>query len=134
MHVIFFFNMHGIIKKSVFQSSELVPKLEAIGQKMDGFRRSFEYIQDYVSIYGLKIWQEEMSRIINYNVEQECNAFLRHKASVLVQLFFLLKMVCPVICYFIHNYNFIKFYICICYLIYVILIFNHKFALLKIKV
>lgn len=82
--------MHDIIKKSVFQSSELVPKLEAIGQKMDGFRRSFEYIQDYVSIYGLKIWQEEMSRIINYNVEQECNAFLRHKASVLVQFFFFL--------------------------------------------
>lgn len=95
---------------------------------MDGFRRSFEYIQDYVSIYGLKIWQEEMSRIINYNVEQECNAFLRHKASVLVQ-FFSIKMVCPVICYFINNYNFIKFYICIWYLIYVILIFNHKFAL-----
>ena len=46
---------------------------------MDGFRRSFEYIQDYVNIYGLKIWQEEVSRIINYNVEQECNSFLRTK-------------------------------------------------------
>ena len=59
--------------------SELVPKLEILGAQMDGFRRSFEYIQDYVSIYGLKIWQEEMSRIINYNVEQECNSFLRTK-------------------------------------------------------
>lgn len=48
---------------------------------MDGFRRSFEYIQDYVNIYGLKIWQEEVSRIINYNVEQECNSFLRTKVS-----------------------------------------------------
>ena len=46
---------------------------------MDGFRRSFEYIQDYINIYGLKIWQEEVSRIINYNVEQECNSFLREK-------------------------------------------------------
>ncbi len=27
---------------------------------MSGFRRSFEYIQDYVNIYGLKIWQEEV--------------------------------------------------------------------------
>ncbi|MEQ2167270.1 hypothetical protein GOODEAATRI_002430, partial [Goodea atripinnis] len=35
--------------------------------------------KDYVSIYGLKIWQEEVSRIINYNVEQECNSFLRTK-------------------------------------------------------
>ena len=91
---------------------------------MSGFRRSFEYIQDYVNIYGLKIWQEEVgvcgvcvcvcvvcgvcgvcvcggegndsgcmilcfllssisqvSRIINYNVEQECNSFLRTKVS-----------------------------------------------------
>ncbi|GIY78616.1 WASH complex subunit 5, partial [Caerostris extrusa] len=71
----------GLVFNPKAKSSELFPKLEAIGQKMDGFRRSFEYIQDYVSIYGLKIWQEEMSRIINYNVEQECNAFLRHKVQ-----------------------------------------------------
>lgn len=46
---------------------------------MDGFRRSFEYVQDYVGMYGLKIWQEEVSRIINYNVEQESNSFLKQK-------------------------------------------------------
>lgn len=46
---------------------------------MEGFRRSFEYVQDYVGIYGLKIWQEEVSRIINYNVEQESNSFLKQK-------------------------------------------------------
>ena len=46
---------------------------------MEGFRRSFEYVQDYVGVYGLKIWQEEVSRIINYNVEQESNSFLKHK-------------------------------------------------------
>ncbi|CAF4606545.1 unnamed protein product, partial [Rotaria magnacalcarata] len=28
---------------------------------------------------GLKIWQEEVSRIINYNVEQESNSFLKQK-------------------------------------------------------
>lgn len=53
---------------------------------MDGFRRSFEYIQDYINIYGLKIWQEEVSRIINYNVEQECNSFLREKVCVVLFL------------------------------------------------
>ena len=63
------------------QVSELMPRLESLGETMDGFRRSFEYIQDYVNIYGLKIWQEEVSRIINYNVEQECNSFLRTKVS-----------------------------------------------------
>ena len=53
--------------------------MDALGEQMNGFQRSFEYIQDYVNIYGLKIWQEEVSRIINYNVEQECNSFLRTK-------------------------------------------------------
>lgn len=58
-----------------------MPKLKELGATMDGFHRSFEYIQDYVNIYGLKIWQEEVSHIINYNVEQECNNFLRTKVS-----------------------------------------------------
>lgn len=64
------------------QLSELMPKLKEMAATMDGFYRSFEYIQDYVSIYGLKIWQEEVSRIINYNVEQECNSFLRTKVRL----------------------------------------------------
>ncbi|XP_063155752.1 WASH complex subunit 5 isoform X2 [Candoia aspera] len=59
--------------------SELMPRLKDMAATMDGFHRSFEYIQDYVNICGLKIWQEEVSRIINYNVEQECNNFLRTK-------------------------------------------------------
>ncbi len=59
--------------------TELRPRLKDLGNRMDAFKRSFEYIQDYVNIYGLKIWQEEVSRIINYNVEQECNSFLRTK-------------------------------------------------------
>lgn len=59
-----------------------MPKLKEMAATMDGFYRSFEYIQDYVSIYGLKIWQEEVSRIINYNVEQECNSFLRAKVGL----------------------------------------------------
>ena len=71
----------GLIFNPRAKVSELIPKLEALGAQIDGYRRSFEYIQDYVSIYGLKIWQEEMSRIINYNVEQECNSFLRTKVQ-----------------------------------------------------
>ncbi|CAF3425242.1 unnamed protein product, partial [Rotaria sp. Silwood2] len=61
------------------KNSELIAKLDALGNQMDGFRRSFEYVQDYVGMYGLKIWQEEVSRIINYNVEQESNSFLKQK-------------------------------------------------------
>ncbi|XP_047110859.1 LOW QUALITY PROTEIN: WASH complex subunit 5 [Schistocerca piceifrons] len=63
------------------KTSELMTKLESLEKIMDGYRRSFEYIQDYVNIYGLKIWHEEVSRIISYNVEQECNSFLRNKVQ-----------------------------------------------------
>lgn len=72
---------HGLIFNPKAKTSELVPKLVSLGTVMDGYHRSFEYIQDYVSIYGLKVWQEEVSRIISYNVEQECNAFLRQKVQ-----------------------------------------------------
>jgi WASH complex subunit strumpellin len=32
-----------------------------------------------VNIYGLKIWQEEFSRMVNFNVEQESNQFVKRK-------------------------------------------------------
>ncbi len=81
----FFFFLHGPITAILLprlqqgKGSELLPRLASLAARMHGFRRSFEYIQDYVTVYGLKIWQEEVSRIVNYNVEQECNSFLRTK-------------------------------------------------------
>jgi WASH complex subunit strumpellin len=59
-------------------SAEFQKHLEAAIAQMQGFRRSFEYIQDYVNIYALRLWQEEFSRLISYTVERECNAFLRY--------------------------------------------------------
>ncbi|XP_039285304.1 WASH complex subunit 5-like [Nilaparvata lugens] len=38
------------------KASELGDKLNQLAAIMDGHRRSFEYIQDYIGIYGLKIW------------------------------------------------------------------------------
>ncbi|KAL5456944.1 hypothetical protein EMCRGX_G034172 [Ephydatia muelleri] len=70
---------NGLIFNPKAKTSELEPKLKALTERLSGFRRSFEYVQDYVNIYGLKIWQEEVSRIINFNVEQECNSFFRQK-------------------------------------------------------
>ncbi|OTF76996.1 WASH complex subunit strumpellin-like protein [Euroglyphus maynei] len=70
---------HTIVFNSKSKTIEIQSKLEELKRIMDGFRRTFEYIQDYVCINGLKMWQEELSRIINYNVEQECNAFMRQK-------------------------------------------------------
>lgn len=59
--------------------AELARRLERLHMQMDGYRRSFEYMQDYVCVYGLKIWQEELNRVLNYHVEQECNPFLARK-------------------------------------------------------
>lgn len=53
--------------------------LRQLGARLSGIRQSIEYIQDYINTYGLKMWQEELSRIVNYNVEQECNEFLKKK-------------------------------------------------------
>ncbi|KAF5292891.1 hypothetical protein FQR65_LT11143 [Abscondita terminalis] len=66
---------------------ELEQRLKLLSQIMNGYKRSFEYIQDYVNINGLKIWQEEVTRIINYNVEQECNGFLRNKVHAWESLY-----------------------------------------------
>ena len=40
-------------------------QLKTIATQLQGFKSAFEYIQDYVSIYGLKMWQEEFSRIVS---------------------------------------------------------------------
>jgi hypothetical protein len=45
-------------------------QLGQLHRQLEAFKRSFEYIQDYIGIYGLKMWHEEYSRIINFNVEQ----------------------------------------------------------------
>lgn len=47
--------------------------LERLATDVAGFRRSVEYVQDYIDIAGLKMWQEELARVVDYNVERECN-------------------------------------------------------------
>lgn len=71
--------MNSILVFNGTSTDELSKRLRILSDKLEGYRRSFQYIQDYVNIYGLKIWQEEFSRIVNYNVEQECNSFLKKK-------------------------------------------------------
>jgi WASH complex subunit strumpellin len=58
---------------------EFEQRLQQLGTMLSGIRSSFEYIQDYINVYGLRIWQQELSRIINYFVEQESNGFLKKK-------------------------------------------------------
>ena len=57
-------------KKSKNPKLDLEQALERVTVQLSGYKRSFEYIQDYINIYGLKMWQEEYTRIIHFNVEQ----------------------------------------------------------------
>lgn len=66
-------DLHGRIAAS------FVPTLQALAVKVDGYRRSVEYVQDYIDIAGLKLWQEELARVVNLAVEQEANRYLRRK-------------------------------------------------------
>lgn len=52
---------------------------EPIAATLDGLKRSIEYLQDYIGIAGLKMFQEELARVINYNTEQEANRYLKKK-------------------------------------------------------
>lgn len=50
----------GISFNPKAKQPELESKLAALAKVIDGYRRSFEYVQDYINIHGLKIWQEEV--------------------------------------------------------------------------
>lgn len=43
-------------------SSKLSTILQALAKQIDGYRRSFEYVQDYLNIFGCKIWHEEVKK------------------------------------------------------------------------
>jgi WASH complex subunit strumpellin len=74
--------LHEALSFDSHKLQDFEHKLIRLATILDGFRRSFQYIQDYINIYGLKIWQEEFSRIVHLNVEQECNTFLKKKVLV----------------------------------------------------
>ncbi|XP_043487767.1 WASH complex subunit 5 isoform X1 [Polistes fuscatus] len=49
----------------------LPQKLKSLASIMDGYRKSFQYIQDYININSLKIWHEEIIYIIDSAIEEE---------------------------------------------------------------
>lgn len=55
--------------------------LDELAMRVDGYRRSVEYVQDYIDVAGLKMWQKELTRVIRYSVERECNRYLRRRVS-----------------------------------------------------
>lgn len=76
------FELHESLKfdsKKVLTAEEFDQSLQALAKQLHGIKQAFEYIQDYVNMHGLRIWIEEFSRIVNFNVEMECNAFMQKK-------------------------------------------------------
>ena len=72
--------MHkSLLFESEISRSIINTKISQLATTLDGLERSIEYLQDYIGISGLKMYHEEISRIINYNVEQEANRFLKKK-------------------------------------------------------
>ncbi|CAH2091085.1 unnamed protein product [Euphydryas editha] len=59
------------IEPQVKKPNNLVPRLQKLAESMDGYKRSLEYIQDYINIHGLRIWQKQVSAIINQSVAKE---------------------------------------------------------------
>lgn len=53
--------------------------LESLSKRLNGFRNALTCIEDFVAIHGSKIWHNELSRIVSYNVEQEVNKYLLKK-------------------------------------------------------
>ncbi|KAI5713146.1 hypothetical protein M8J75_014032 [Diaphorina citri] len=60
--------------KSKTNKTDLMTKLGQLAVVMDGHKRSFEYIQDYVGIYGLKVWYEVLNQVIEETVSSEIDS------------------------------------------------------------
>ena len=58
---------------------EINQNMSKIANTLDGLKRSIEYVQDYIGIAGLKIYQQELTRVMNYFTEQESNRYLKRK-------------------------------------------------------
>ena len=58
---------------------EINNNISRLAATLDGLKRSIEYLQDYIDIAGLKIFQQEFARVINFNTEQEANRYLKKK-------------------------------------------------------
>ncbi|CAH2039565.1 unnamed protein product, partial [Iphiclides podalirius] len=59
------------LEPQVKKPGHLISRLQKLAESMDGYKRSLEYIQDYINIHGLRIWQKQVSAIITENVNKE---------------------------------------------------------------
>jgi WASH complex subunit strumpellin len=71
-------NVHFDAKKTL-AAEDFDKMLLHLSKQLHGMRNAFEYIQDYIVVPGLKVWLLEFSRIVNFNVDMECNNYMSKK-------------------------------------------------------
>jgi len=71
--------MHQNLSFGNMTQNEIYARISSLARTLDGLKRSIEYLQDYIGIAGLQMYQQELSRVINYNTEQEANRYLKKK-------------------------------------------------------
>lgn len=59
--------------------TEFESQLETLGRTVAGFNQAFQYVQEYLNIYALKFFHEEMLNCIEKSVETECDLLLKAK-------------------------------------------------------
>eukprot|EP00978_Attheya_sp_CCMP212_P015835 scaffold40973_cov50-Attheya_sp.AAC.4 len=59
--------------------ASVLRSLKKLSSRMECFRRSIEFVQDYIGIPGLKVWFQEVSRVIEFNVRNEASKFIKKK-------------------------------------------------------
>jgi WASH complex subunit strumpellin len=71
--------LHQNLTFKDYTRKEIYENMNQVAMNLDSIKKSIEYLQDYIGIAGLKIFQQEFSRTINYNTEQEANRFIKKK-------------------------------------------------------
>ncbi|CAM6121354.1 unnamed protein product [Calypogeia fissa] len=71
--------LHSILVFPAGKTTSFEDTLQELFSALNSQQKSMEYFQDYVRLHGLQTWQEEFTRIIDFNTEQECSTFLRRK-------------------------------------------------------
>jgi hypothetical protein len=72
-------NFNKIIDFSSNANIDFLAKLNELAKRISCIKRSFIFIQDYININGVRMWNEEMHRMLNYYVDLEANRFLPRK-------------------------------------------------------